>query len=223
MKKFTKKIILLIATILPMIADAQYYTVYKTNGETVRYSHSEVDSIVFTEKVPQDAHEAVDLGLSVKWASCNVGANKPEEYGSYYAWGETSERLYTTRAQYAYYDSKTDTYTNIGSNISGTGYDVARAKWGGNWRMPTRAEMEELVNKCTWTWTTHNGVKGQLVTGPNGNSIFLPDAGDRLDELLDDGDESLGRPLLVIYRVGGELLLLSIFLSGQETLCVERP
>ena len=70
-------------------------------------------------------------------------------------------------------------YIFIGNNISGTQYDVARVKWGGSWRMPTLAECKELINKCTWTWTTYNGVEGQKVTGPNGNSIFLPFAGYR--------------------------------------------
>ena len=119
--------------------------------------------------------EAIDLGLSVKWASHNVGASSPEGYGGYYAWGETEEK--------SDYDWVTYNYggINIGSNISGTQYDVAHVKWGGSWRMPTRDEINELVNKCTWKWTSLNGVNGQLVTGPNGNSIFLPAAGCRYD------------------------------------------
>ena len=112
---------------------------------------------------------AIDLGLSVKWATCNVGAESPEDYGSYYASGETEEN----------YNSSTGEYTNIGSNISGTSYDVAHVKWGGSWRMPTVSEIQELCNKCSWEWTSVNGVNGQKVTGPNGNSIFLPAAGYR--------------------------------------------
>ena len=114
-------------------------------------------------------HEYVDLGLSVKWATCNVGATKPEEYGGYYAWGETEEKE-------EYYESN----MNIGKNIAGTEYDVAHVKWGGNWRMPTRAEQDELREKCKWEWTTVNGVSGYKVTSKkNGNSIFLPAAGYR--------------------------------------------
>ena len=113
--------------------------------------------------------QMVDLGLSVKWAGWNVGAYSPEQYGGYYAWGELNEKID--------YDSDTYEYIFIGNNISGTQYDVARVKWGGNWRMPTLAEYQELIDKCTWTWTTYNGVKGNKVTGPNGNSIFLPAAG----------------------------------------------
>ena len=74
---------------------------------------------------------------------------------------------------------------NIGSNISGTQYDAARAQWGGSWRMPTKAECQELIDRCTWTWTTYNGVNGWKVTGPNGNSIFLPAAGGRRGTELD--------------------------------------
>lgn len=70
-------------------------------------------------------------------------------------------------------------YQDIGSDISGTQYDVAHVRWGGTWRMPTITELAELNNSCTWTWTTMNGVKGYKVTGPNGNSIFLPAAGYR--------------------------------------------
>lgn len=127
---------------------------------------------------------AVDLGLglSVKWASCNVGAESPEEYGDYFAWGETEEKSDYSLYTYKYYvDSDEidfeDKFIYLGSNISGTQYDVAHVKWGGSWRMPTRNEIEELVEKCSWKWTTYNNVNGQLVTGPNGNSIFLPAAG----------------------------------------------
>ncbi len=118
-----------------------------------------------------NGHEYVDLGLSVKWATCNVGANSPEDYGNYYAWGET-----TTRASYK--ESNCTTCEQEISDFSGNAtYDAARANWGSTWRMPTKAEMQELVNNCTWTWTTQNGVNGMRVMGPNGNSIFLPAAG----------------------------------------------
>ena len=125
-------------------------------------------------------HEYVDLGLSVKWATCNVGASKPEDYGNYYAWGET-----TTKSSYTSDNSKT--YGKSMGDIAGNSiYDAATANWGGNWRMPTKAEMQELRDRCNWTWTTQNGVKGYKVTSKtNGNSIFLPAAGDR-------GGRSLG-------------------------------
>ena len=116
----------------------------------------------------------VDLGLSVYWAGWNVGASSPEDSGNYYAWGETTTKTNYTESSYKYHNGSR--YINIGSNISGTQYDVARAQWGGSWRLPTKSEMQELVDRCTWTWTTYKGVRGYKVTGPNGNSIFLPAA-----------------------------------------------
>ena len=131
----------------------------------------------------------IDLGLpsGTKWACCNVGASSPEDYGGYYACGETEEKSVYNYDNYKFYlgDLNGDgyinhnEYANIGSNISGTHYDVAHVKWGGGWRMPTLDEIKELVNSCTWKWTTQNGVNGRLVAGPNGNSIFLPAAGVR--------------------------------------------
>ena len=124
-------------------------------------------------KTIKDWHEYVDLGLSVKWATCNVGASKPEEYGDYFAWGETSPKE-------KYTEENSLTYGKQMIDIAGNAlYDAARANWGGNWRMPTRAEMQELLDKCTWTWITQNGVNGYKVTGPNGNKIFLPATGFR--------------------------------------------
>ncbi|MBQ2852648.1 MAG: PEGA domain-containing protein [Bacteroidales bacterium] len=132
--------------------------------------------LAFVQKI--NGHEYVDLGLSVKWATCNVGASKPEDYGNDYAWGETS-----TKSSYTSDSSKT--YGKQMNDIKGNSqYDAARANWGGTWRLPTGAELEELKNKCTWRWTTQNGVKGYKVTGPNGNSIFLSAAGCRLGSSL---------------------------------------
>ena len=128
---------------------------------------------------PSSPYVAVDLGLpsGTKWASCNVGATKPEEFGDYYAWGEITTKTEYSPYTYQYYED--GEYVNIGDDISGTQYDVARAKWGGKWRMPTKDEVKELVNNCKYEWTTLNGVTGGKFTGPNGNSIFLPAAGDR--------------------------------------------
>lgn len=163
---------------------SQGFYVYTKDGQRQDYASENVDSIVFYEKVAADivdnfinGHEYVDLGLpsGLKWATCNVGASKPEEYGGYYAWGETEEKNDYSSDTYKYYDSSTG-YVDIGSNISGTQYDVAHVKWGSSWRMPTESEIQELVNNCTWKWATYNGVNGQLITGSNGNSIFLPAA-----------------------------------------------
>ena len=122
---------------------------------------------------------AVDLGLSVKWACCNVGANSPEDYGDYFAWGETSPKEYYDEGNYQHWPDYNEDgfWSTINSDISGTQYDAATANWGGSWRMPTETEQQELLNNCAWTWTSLNGVNGMEVTGPNGNSIFLPAAG----------------------------------------------
>ncbi len=118
----------------------------------------------------------VDLGLpsGIKWATCNVGASSPEEYGDYYAWGETS-----TKSDYS--ESTSSTYGKDMSDIGGNAqYDVARNQWGSTWRMPTEAEFQELIDNCTWKWTTQNNVNGYRVKSKkNGNSIFLPAAGYR--------------------------------------------
>ena len=132
-----------------------------------------------------NGHGYVDLGLSVKWATQNVGASSPSDYGGYYAWGETE-----TKSSYDWdncFDCLDDTGFSWGTykiggktSISPTsGHDTARENWGGSWRMPTDAEFEELCDetKCDWTWTSQGGHEGYKVTGPNGNSIFLPAAG----------------------------------------------
>jgi hypothetical protein len=132
-----------------------------------------------------NGHEYVDLGLpsGLKWATCNVGADLPEEYGEHFAWGEVY-----TKSEYFEINSRTNGKSM--SDISGNSiYDVARAKWGGSWRMPTKAELEELDSKCEWQWITLNGNKGYKVTGPNGNSIFLPATGYRFDLLLYNAKE----------------------------------
>ena len=128
-----------------------------------------------------NGHDYVDLGLSVKWATCNVGASSPEDYGNYYAWGETS-----TKSSYDEDNCKTcdfdpvygesSYYYDIGGNSS---LDAARANWGGTWRLPTEAEAQELLDKCDWERTTQGGRAGYKVTGPSGRSIFLPAAGGR--------------------------------------------
>lgn len=127
----------------------------------------------------------IDLGLpsGTKWACCNVGASKPEASGGYYAWGETEEKTVYNWNTYLY-GNDWDDCVHIGDNISGTEYDVARVKWGDPWRMPSLDEMKELRDKCTREWTRLNGVNGIRVTGPNGNSIFLPAAGYRWGDNL---------------------------------------
>jgi uncharacterized protein (TIGR02145 family) len=131
---------------------------------------------------------AVDLGLSIKWAACNVGASAPEGLGEYYAWGEIATKTSYTASTY-----KWGTYPNIKKYNTLDSYgtkdgktsldkedDVANAKWGGSWRMPTNADWRELIDNCTLSWTSVNGVPGCKATSKkNGNSIFFPAAGEK--------------------------------------------
>ena len=165
-------------------------------------------------------HEFVDLGLNVKWATCNVGAEKPEDFGDYFAWGDTTTKYepgyaqsespewkngmhdgytwgtyrfsnetsnslfkYCSKSEYGF-EGGTDTLT-----ILTPADDVAHYKWGGNWRMPTQADFDELLKNCDCKFTTQYGVKGLKVTSrkDSSQSIFLPAAGDRLDTGLYDG------------------------------------
>ncbi|MBO4984208.1 MAG: BACON domain-containing protein [Bacteroides sp.] len=118
--------------------------------------------------------EAVDLGLSVKWASHNLGATKETEAGAYLGWGLLDKSKYYNEDYHPYYNNNYEMYKDIGTNISRTKYDAAFYHWGDNWRMPTKAECDELLKKCEWQWTQVNRVNGYRVTGPNGKQIFLP-------------------------------------------------
>ena len=154
---------------------------------------------------PTPVEKYVDLGLSVKWAKCNLGASKPSDYGDYFAWGETepnkaeytwatykwmqagkSDELYITK--YTFADGLTQAiWYDAGGNFIGDNKttleaadDAATANLGSPWRMPTKKEYDELVDHCTWTWTTQDGVNGyEVKSKKNGNSIFLPAAGFR--------------------------------------------
>lgn len=139
-------------------------------------------------------HRMVDLGLSVKWASCNVGANTPEDSGDFFAWGETEAKDSSNWENYKWADGSSATLTKYcNSSAYGTvdnksvlesSDDVASVQWGGSWRMPTSAEIDELCNpeNCTWVWTAMNGVKGYKITSvKNGNSIFIPAGGRRIN------------------------------------------
>ncbi len=127
--------------------------------------------------------QAVDLGLpsGIKWANMNVGATTPEGYGDYFAWGETSTK--TTYDWSTYFDSDDGStfqkYKLGGKTTLDLADDAAAANWKGAWRMPTKAEIQELKDKCTWTWTRKNGINGYEVKGPNDNTIFLPASGYR--------------------------------------------
>ena len=141
-----------------------YVRAYAINKKGISYG----EQARFTTET-LNGYQYVDLGLSVKWATCNIGANKPEEYGNYFAWGETRSKSVYNESNYSY---------NEDPKILPLSADAAHVNWGGAWRMPTIAECRELCEHCTWKWIFQNGIKGYKVTSKsNGNSIFLPAAG----------------------------------------------
>ena len=188
-----KTIISIVAAFASITISAQTVNVHFKNGQTVRFNSSNVDHVDFSAKAPDptvSAGAVVDLGLSVYWCSCNVGAETPEEYGDYFAWGETKTKSSYTEENYSLYDNEMKVYTNIGNNICGTEYDAATVNLGADWRMPTKDELKELLDNCTFEWTQINGVNGYKVTGINGNSIFIPAAGFMGNTILSDKNQS---------------------------------
>ncbi len=144
---------------------------------------------------PDDHHpHMIDLGLpsGTKWACCNVDTDHPENqsptnYGGYYAWGEMKTKDTYYLDNYIHCDGSLSTCHNLGNDIAGTEYDVAHVKWGGSWVMPSNEQRDELVNNCTYEWTTVDGVKGgKFTSNKNGASIFLPAAGDRSGDDIND-------------------------------------
>ena len=144
---------------------------------------------------PDDQHpHMIDLGLpsGTKWACCNVGASKPENYGNYYAWGETTTKssYNWNKYKYGYYDDfDYDNYSqlvNIGTDIAGTKKDAATVNWGEPWRMPNITQIKELLRNTTKEWITVNGIYGCKFTSTNGCSIFVPAAGYRINTKLEE-------------------------------------
>ena len=160
-----------------------------------------------------NGHEYVDLGLSVKWATCNVGADSPEEYGDYFAFGETAPKNEYTEENCATWDIE---LPDISGNPE---YDAARANWGGSWRLPTLEEIYELTDNCSWEWTEQNGHNGMRVTGPNGNSIFLPAGGYREGEARNNR-ETAGWYWTKTRERGkyGDMRYFSLFFSERSTM-----
>jgi hypothetical protein len=172
-----------------------YVRAYATNSFVTVYGNQ----LSFT--TTNDEYAYVDLGLpsGLLWATCNVGANAPEEYGDYFAWGETQPKDIYNWSTYQYCNggdgwttlTKYCTYSSYGYNGFTDNMttllpedDAATANWGSEWRMPTKEDWQELLDNTTVTWTTQNGVNGRLFTASNGNRIFLPAAGYRSDSDL---------------------------------------
>ena len=155
----------------------------------------------------QQKHESVDLGLpsGTMWATCNVGAANPWEYGDFFAWGETTTKKTYSDENYKYCKGDMWNLTKYCPDL-GNGYnefkdnltvlvsadDAATAKWGAEWCTPTIEQWEELIDNCTWTWNDQEGKKGYEIKGKNGNSIFLPPAA--LVEVPEDADEDYVDP-----------------------------
>ena len=159
-----------------------------------------------------NGHEYVDLGLpsGTKWATCNVGATEPWEYGGYYAWGETEEKDNYDWSTYKWCNGSYDTMTKYcidsdygtvdNKTILDLEDDVAHVKWGGSWRMPTIEEYEELGRLCTLVWCSVNNVSGCKVIGPNGNNVFFPAAGVKYDCCLEGKGEFFVGWLNTLYN-----------------------
>ena len=188
-------LLMLVACSVCMNAQVVKMHVWKNGSYTV-CSVEDVDSITFVVSDAASNYKAVDLGLpsGTLWADRNVGADAPEAYGDYFAWGEVTPKTEYIWRTYKWCNGDYDTLTKYCTNSSyGTvdgktvldlEDDAAYVNMGAEWRMPTRSEQDELRNNCTWTWKTQNGVKGYKVTGNNGNSIFLPAAGYRSENSL---------------------------------------
>ena len=175
-----------------------YVRAYAVSDDGLVYGNE----VSFTTKYGGgEDHDYVDLGLpsGTLWATCNIGADSPEDYGDYFSWGETQSKSTYNWSAYQYCNGSYNTLTKY-CNDSNYGYngftddqttllpedDAATANWGFDWRMPTREEFGELYNNTTKTWTTQNGVNGWLFTASNGNSLFLPAAGYRYGSSLGD-------------------------------------
>ncbi len=156
----------------------QYFTEKKTvEVETLKINENPVSGVI-------ENHDYVDLGLSVKWATCNVGASSISDYGDYFAWGETEPKEDYSWKTYMWCNGSSETINKYGKSsdyvfVLESLDDAATVNWGEKWRMPTIAELQELVHNCVWEWKIINGVNGYKITAKNNNWIFLPAAGFR--------------------------------------------
>ncbi|MCQ2287683.1 MAG: hypothetical protein MJZ74_01110 [Muribaculaceae bacterium] len=183
-------LILSIALAAACMANAQdktYMNVHQPNGEDKSYEVTADLKVTWGAKTEQeenkeDGHRYVDLGLTsgLRWAACNIGAEEPWDYGQYFCWGEMGVKEDYSLGNYTYKDNPAELSQDK---------DVAHLSWRGYWRMPTRVDFKELMEECTWTFErNYHGTHGYMVTGPNGNSIFLPAGGLRngLNLVLDN-------------------------------------
>lgn len=170
-----RNLLIIISLMLPSLMLGQGQITRNNNKEN---SQTPIKKTVVTPSNPTgivNNHEAIDLGLSVRWASCNLGALEPNGYGSYFVLGDLEAK---EKVKFEEAIGEDKSILKGINNISGNPkYDACTALWGDPWRLPSKKECKELVEKCKWEWITQNGVPGAKVTGPNGQSIFLPAAG----------------------------------------------
>lgn len=182
-----KKHLRTLTTAMLCLAMALLVSCKKDNGEPSGGSGDTPANLI-------NGHEYVDLGLpsGLLWATCNIGADSPEDYGYYFAWGETTTKIDYSTDTYKWCDGSSYTkyvtdpkYGTVDNKtVLEPEDDAAHVRWGGGWRMPSETEFSELLGKCDHEWTTQNGVNGLKITGLNGNSIFLPAAGYYYDSSL---------------------------------------
>ena len=206
-----------------------YFKAYATNILGTSYG----DVMSFTTDGTTgtlDGHDWVDLGLpsGTRWATCNVGATSPEEYGNYYAWGETATKDDYSWGTYQYANGNYNALTKYCNN-SDYGYngfvdnlttlepydDAATINMGQGWRMPTQLEMRGLLDFCTATWITQNGTNGMLLTGLNGNSIFLPSAGHYGEGEPDNGISGYYWSSFIYVNYPNNAMTICFFLNGD--------
>ena len=204
------------------------------DGEITIADANEIIDIILGNGSSQSDPGYVDLGLpsGTLWATCNVGAESPEQYGDYFAWGETQPKDVYSWENYQWCNGTEYSLTKY-NNSSDYGHvdkkmeldpddDAAYVNQGPSWRMPSLEQIQELCNCCTWKWFQLNGVNGQLVTGPNGKSIFLPAAGGRSSQLYNTGVSSYywtrtlcSRDTLTIESAGPGQAYIQFFRSGE--------
>ena len=193
------------SVIFPLLASLFLVGIVSCSGDD---DDDEDDGATNTSSTSSSAGTAVDLGLSVKWADRNVGASSASAYGNYYAWGETSTKSSYTES------NNTTSDVSLSSWSGKSAYDAARSNWGGTWRTPTESECDELIDDCTWTWTTQGGHTGYLVKGPSGNTIFLPAAGCMSGSSCEDAGESGLYWTSTPYSLNNKRAIGMTFISG---------
>ena len=159
-----------------------------------------------------NGYDAIDLGLSVRWATCNVGASSPEDFGGLYAYGDpTGVKFVEDKSEYPFIV------------ITNTDLDMAKSNWGDGWRLPTKKEFKELIDKCRWLYVEDKGIKGYKLIGSNGNEIFLPFAGQtlnghiRIDEkngYYRSGDIKSKEPYSLVLYINGYYLRSDPFINN---------